>query len=176
MQFVQRIAAVTDHSNSGAKHGPHSFAMLLILPSSGECGVCYGDQVVDHVHGTDICAREPGSKATFVQARMADVEVQTASALRTLSKSMANGVQDHLTAESRMRLRQNLEQGRGGLPVQYPSNSAMLQNRLDLRPEVLQIREAHAIDPGWPTADPATPDQARDVEQQGSVVGQRPPR
>jgi len=50
----------------------------------------------------------------------------------------------------------------------------MLDDCLRLISISLEVCQADAIDAGWLTSDPAAPDQPGYVEQQWSVVGQKP--
>ena len=70
------------------------------------------------------------------------------------------------------RLMQEIEQFPRRLTIEDPPKMRMMDDGLRLRPEMLQIRKADAIDARRLSVGPTAPDEPAHVEQQGRVVGQ----
>ena len=145
--------------------------MSLRFSGAAELGMGDRDQVVHEVDGPDIRLSGPRSITVRVESSMTDVQIEPVLPRATPRPKVPEYTRHQAPAKMLLRTFEQSEEGLRGPGVEDASKMPVLDDGLGPMPEMAQIGEADAIDAGRETTLPATPDQARDIQQKGGVVG-----
>ena len=139
--------------------------MPLRFSGTAELGMGDRDQVVHEVDGPDIRLSGPRSITVRVEPSMTNVQIEPALVGATPRPKVPEYSRYQAPAKTLLRTFQQSEEGLRGARVEDASKKPVLDDGLGPMPEMAEVGEADAIDAGRETTLPATPDQARDIQQ-----------
>ncbi len=162
---VERSLAISDNSNRARQHIADPLDMAIGFACAAIFRVRDRDEVVNHVHRTNVVCARPVEVGWFVQCGMTDIEVGSTVAWETrigaqpFAPEEARKLPPHAGACVQQQFEQAIRSGFRKNPPKAPP----LDYRLRITAMTLEISKADAIDTGRQSTNPATPDEARDV-------------